>query len=67
MIPVLSSEAWALLGILHRASHGGRPAPTRVSKAYEELKALGLTRQVTSGCAEITTAGEAALRERYIT
>jgi hypothetical protein len=66
VIRTLSKEAWALLGILHRASHGGPPAPIGLSKAYEELKARDLVRQVTPSSIAITAAGEAALRERYL-
>ena len=64
MIPTLSEEGWALLGVLHRAHHGGPKAPEGFSTAYEELKQHGLAAQTTPDKIVITVAGEVALRRR---
>ena len=56
----LSDEAWGLLGMLHSAAHGGRPAPAGFDNAYAELQNRGLA----LGTA-ITNNGNAALRERF--
>ena len=61
MVPKLSDEAWALLGIIHRASHGGPLAPAGFVSAYAELQAHRLAFGLI-----ITSKGEAALRERYL-
>ena len=57
----VSDEAWALLGLLLRASRGGPRAPAGFDNAYGELQLQGLA----IGRA-ITAKGEAALRERYV-
>ena len=61
VVPELSDEAWALLGMIHRASHGGPVAPAGFEQAYAELQAQGL-----AFGAIITSQGEAALRARYL-
>ena len=61
MVPHLSDEAWALLGVIHRASHGGRLASAGFEHAYPELQANGLALGMI-----ITRKGEAALRSRYL-
>ena len=61
MVPKLSDEAWALLGILHRASHGGPRAPAGFADGYAELRQHGLV----LGNA-ITDEGEAVLSARYL-
>jgi hypothetical protein len=67
MIPELSEEAWASLGILHRADHGGPLAPNGFAIAYAELKERGFAVQVAPYQMKITEAGEVVLRERYFT
>ena len=60
--PELSEEAWALLGVLHRASSGGPGAPdTGFEKALAELQGHGLAH----GRA-ITSKGADAWRERFL-
>ena len=61
MVPKLSEEAWALLGILHRANQGDPRSPVSLEKAYAELQAQGLGFGLI-----ITSKGEEALRERYL-
>jgi hypothetical protein len=65
VLPQLSAEAWALLGFLHHAEHGGSPPP-RISlfeKAYSELLTLDLAERDRDHI-KITPQGEAALLER---
>ena len=57
MIPKLSDEAWALLGLLYRAR---RRAPQGFREAYKELLAHGLAE-----ADKITEKGEATLRDKY--
>lgn len=57
----LSDEAWALLGMLERAAHGGPPAPAGFENSYAELQRHGLV----LGTA-ITEKGEAAWQERSL-
>ena len=59
----LSAEAWVILKALHRARHGGRPAPSGWYPAYAELLRHGLAEHVGYKCV-ITHAGEAAVRAR---
>ena len=59
-VPQLSDEAWALLGLLYRARRGRAPQGFR--DAYKELRTNGLVEVRT-----ITEAGEAALRQKYMT
>lgn len=61
MIPKLSDEAWALLGMLHRASHGGPRAPAGFADGYAELQRNGFA----IGNA-ITDEGEAVLSARFL-
>lgn len=61
MVPKLSDEAWALLGMLHRANHGGPRAPTGFADAYADLRGHGFA----LGNA-ITDKGDEALRERFL-
>ena len=56
MIPNLSDEAWALLGLLYR----GRRRTPGFRESYEELRAHGLAEEN-----KITEKGEAALRDKY--
>jgi hypothetical protein len=58
MIPRLSDEAWALLGLLYRAGRGRAPKGFR--DAYKELRANGLVEENT-----ITEKGEATLRDKF--
>jgi hypothetical protein len=61
LIPNLSPAAWALLGVLHRASQGGPQAPAiEFDGEYAELRGAGL---VATSHPVITEAGEEALRE----
>lgn len=60
MVPKLSDEAWALLGLLHRAASGGPPAPAGFENSYAELRSHGFA----LGNA-ITDKGDEALRERF--
>ena len=57
MIPKLSDEAWALLGLLYR----GRRRTPGFRVAYEELRAHGLAE-----ANKITEKGEAALRDKHL-
>jgi hypothetical protein len=61
VIPELSDEAWALLGMLHRTNNGGPPAPAGFENAYAELQRHGFA----LGNA-ITDKGDEALRERFL-
>lgn len=61
MGPELSEEAWALLGVLHRASTGGPAPPAGFEKAYAELQSQGFTRG-----GVITSEGDEAWRERFL-
>ena len=61
MVPALSEEAWALLGMLHRALNGGPRAPEGFKESYAELQGHGFA----LGTA-ITDKGETALRERFL-
>jgi hypothetical protein len=65
MLPTLSETAWALLGVLHRARHGGPRPPKGFIEEYAELRRRGLVADAPSRDPEINDAGEAALRERY--
>jgi hypothetical protein len=60
MVPNLSEEAWALLGMLHRANNGGPPAPVGFENSYAELQGHGFA----LGNA-ITDKGDEVLRERF--
>ena len=60
MVPKLSEEAWALLGMLHRAASGGPSAPVGFANSYAELQSHGFA----LGKA-ITDKGDEALRERF--
>ena len=66
MVTDLSDEAWALLGMLHRAFHGGPPSPDGFVDAYSELHALGLATLVTPYKFQITDAGERAVEEHFL-
>lgn len=57
----LSDEAWALLGMLHRANNGGPRPPVGFGNSYAELQVQGLA--LANG---ITGKGDEALRERYL-
>ena len=59
--PKLSDEAWALLGVLDRATSGGPAAPDGFEKAYAELQIHGLAH----GKA-ITSKGADAWRDRFL-
>lgn len=61
MVPALSEEAWALLGLLHRAASGGPPAPAGFEDSYAELQGHGFA----LGKA-ITNKGDEVLRERFL-
>jgi hypothetical protein len=63
----LSPIAWALLGFLHRADHGGPspPALKGLQNGYNELLALNLATHAAKRM-KITNEGEAALRDRYL-
>jgi hypothetical protein len=61
MVPKLSDEAWALLGMLHRAVSGGPPAPLGFENSYAELQSHGFALGNT-----ITDKGDQALRERFL-
>ena len=61
MVPNLTDEAWALLGMLHRAAAGGPPAPLGFENSYAELQHHGFV----VGKA-ITDKGDEVLRERFL-
>ena len=61
MVPTLSDEAWALLGVLYRASKGGPAPPDGFEQAYAELQRHDLAR----GKA-ITSQGIEAWREHFL-
>ena len=61
MIPNLSDEAWALLGMLHRTANNGPRAPEGFKESYAELQRHGFA----LGNA-ITDKGDEALRERFL-
>jgi hypothetical protein len=61
VLPQLSDEAWALLGILHRAASGGVEAPLGFENSYAELQGHGLV----LGRA-ITEEGVEAIHERFM-
>jgi hypothetical protein len=61
VLPQLSDEAWALLGMLHRAASGGPPAPEGFKDAYAELQRHGFA----LGNA-ITDKGKEAIHERFM-
>lgn len=65
VVPEMSPGAWALLGMLHRAKHGGPPAPNGFILEYGELQANALIVRVGSKLM-ITEKGESALRERFL-
>ena len=58
MVPALSDEAWALLGMLYRASKGRMKAPAGFETSYAELEEQGLVHGKT-----VTAKGSAAWRE----
>ena len=61
MVPKLSEEAWALLGMLHRASSGGPAAPAAgFETALAELQRSGFARGRV-----ITSNGTEAWREYF--
>jgi hypothetical protein len=64
VIPKLSATSWALLGVLHRASHGGPRAPAGFLEEYAELRARNFVDD--SNPPAITEAGEAALQEYFL-
>ena len=61
MVPALSDEAWALLGVLHRAISGGPPAPLGFETAYAQLQEHGLVIGKT-----ITSKGREVFSERFL-
>ena len=61
ILVTLSDEAWALLGMLHRAASGGPPAPDGFKNSYTELQAHGFAVGNV-----ITDKGDEALRERFL-
>ena len=61
MVSALSDEAWALLGMLHRAKNGGPRAPEGFKESYAELQNHGFA----LGNA-ITAKGDEALRELFL-
>jgi len=58
----LSDEAWALLGILHRADTGGPYPLLGFEQAYGELQAGHLAATDTSGRKRVTPEGGEALK-----
>jgi hypothetical protein len=65
MLPQLSEPAWALLGVLHRARHGGPQPPAGFVEEYAELRKRRLVVDTPARETQINDAGEAALHERY--
>jgi len=63
--PDLSSTAWALLGLLHRSSHGGPDAPGGFEDECADLRANHLAMRNAQGVMQITADGETALRGRF--
>ena len=64
----LDPEAWALLGFIHRYTHGGPPAPsssTSFGDAYATLASNRLIEHAGERGWDITDGGESALRVRY--
>ena len=65
----LDPEAWALLGFIHRYTHGGPPAPgansTSFADAYATLISHRLIEHVGDRGWVITDDGDRALRLRY--
>ena len=62
-LPEMSPTAWALLGVLHRATRGGPVAPVGSLGAYAELQAHDLIKRVRHSMV-LTEKGETALHER---
>lgn len=62
--PEISPAAVALLGVLHRAKHGGPPPPGGMDTEYNELLTFGLATFI-GNRPFITIDGERALREHF--
>ena len=67
MQPPLAPEEWALLGLIYRHTHDGKPAPSATNSfasAYEALSARGLIEYSRDRNIWIITApGDCLLRE----
>ena len=66
----LRAEEWALLGIIHRQTHGGPRAPDATSVAFSDAYATLVARQLIEhsdvrSLWVITDNGEALLRAHY--
>ena len=65
----LDPEAWALLGFIHRYTHGGPPAPGETSTSFGNAYATLISHRLIEHAGDrgwvITDDGDRALRLQY--